>query len=81
MSAKNSKRGRYILSKVHKCTILAMCILFVFSISACSGEADHDDGKCDICGKKATYSSDSEEYCDKHSLDAAVWYLKQGNDD
>ena len=69
------------MRRIHKSIMLIMVRLLVFSISSCSGEEDHDDGKCDICGKKATYSSENEEYCDKHSLEAAIWYLEKSYDE
>ncbi len=53
------------------------CVFMMFSLTAC-GEADHDDGKCDICDKPATYSDSDEEYCDKHLESAVEWYLEQG---
>lgn len=47
--------------------------------SCFKSEADHNDGKCDICNKTATYSDGKEEYCDKHYMDALEWYIKQSN--
>ncbi len=58
-------------------------ILLVFSslllLTGC-GEEDHNDGKCDICGEKATFSDGDEEYCDKHLKEAVEWYIEQGQD-
>lgn len=51
-------------------------ILCVFSCASC-GEKDHNDGICDICNKKATYSGKDEEYCDKCYEKALEWYIKQ----
>lgn len=68
--------------KMDKTTII-ISLFFLAIISflfySCSHkEANHNDGKCDICGKKATYSSkDVEEYCDEHLEDAIEWYYKQ----
>ena len=55
-------------NKPDKPTIIISCILLVIVailFYSCSHiEPDHNDGKCDICGKKATYSSKGkEEYC------------------
>lgn len=60
--------------------LIAMMMLSMLLLTAC-GEEDHDDGKCDICGKTATYSGSDEEYCDKHLESAVEWYIKQGEDD
>lgn len=59
-----------------KIALLLVAIMMMCTLTAC-GEEDHDDGKCDICGKSATYSNSREEYCSKHSMDAAEWYMKQ----
>lgn len=59
------------------CIMLMITIMALFS--GC-GEEDHNDGKCDICGKKASYSDNDEEYCDKHLKNAVEWYIKQGQD-
>lgn len=56
--------------------IITIVFTLVFTVSACS--PDPNDGKCDICGKAATYRNGREEYCSKHSFDAAKWYIKQG---
>ena len=69
-------------NKPDKPTIIISCILLVIVailFYSCSHiEPDHNDGKCDICGKKATYSSKGkEEYCDKHAEEAIEWYYKQ----
>ena len=69
-------------NKPDKLTIIVSCILLVIVVIlfySCSHiEPDHNDGKCDICGKKATYSSKGEEeYCDKHAEEAIEWYYKQ----
>ena len=67
--------------KPGKVTIISLVFLTIFIIlfHSCSKiEEDHDDGKCDICGKKATYTdSDVEEYCDEHLEDAIEWYYKR----
>lgn len=69
-------------NKPDKPTIIISCILLVIVailFYSCSHiEPDHNDGKCDICGKKATYSSKGkEEYCDQHAKEAIEWYYKQ----
>lgn len=56
-------------------------ILILGGLGSCmKGEEDHNDGKCDICGKSATYSDGDEEYCDKHLKSAVEYYIKQGQD-
>ena len=58
-----------------------LLILLAIMVTALVGcEEDHNDGKCDICGKNATYSDGSEEYCEKHLWDAVKWYIEQGQD-
>lgn len=58
--------------------LIALIIVALLGLlGSCGGEEDHDDGKCDICGKSATYSNSREEYCSKHSRDAAEWYMEQ----
>ena len=69
-------------NKPDKPTIIISCILLVIVailFYSCSHiEPDHNDGKCDICGKKATYSSKGkEEYCDQHAEEAIEWYYNQ----
>ena len=58
-------------NKPDKPTIIISCILLVIVailFYSCSHiEPDHNDGKCDICGKKATYFSKGKE----------EWYYKQ----
>lgn len=51
-------------------------IIWAVSSSDRIDHNNHHDGKCDICGKTATYSSSSEEYCDKHLRDAVKWYME-----
>ena len=59
--------------------IIIIILAVMWLIGSCiDTEEDHDDGKCDICGKKATYSSSDEEYCNKHLEDALEWYIEQG---
>ena len=51
-------------------------IIILACIGSCSNTGeDHNDGKCDICGKTATYSDSSEEYCRKHLEKAIEYYL------
>lgn len=59
------------------CGIFILTLLF--SLCGC-GDEDHNDGKCDICGKSSTYSDGDEEYCDKHLRDAVNWYIEQGKE-
>lgn len=62
--------------KYNKLVCLLLSLILVFALSGC-GEEDHNDGKCDICKKTATYSDSDEEYCDKHLRDAVEWYINQ----
>lgn len=56
--------------------IIGIVFICIFIFSCCNGsEQDHDDGKCDVCGKSATYSSAEEEYCDEHLQKAVEWYI------
>ena len=55
--------------------ILRIVLLVVILLLSGCGGKDHNDGKCDICGKAATYSDRDEEYCDRHLKDAVEWYL------
>lgn len=56
----------------------AIIILILWGIGSCStSRIDHDDGKCDICSKKATYQGSEEEYCKEHLQDAIEWYIEQ----
>lgn len=59
--------------------ILNIVIIGVAIICLCSGCStyDPDDGKCDVCGDKATFELNDEEYCNEHVGDAAAWYLNQ----
>lgn len=50
-------------------------------IGSLLNKTDHDDGKCDICNKKATYTTSAEEYCDKHLENAVNWHIKQKNNE
>ena len=59
--------------------IVAILVIGLLAfIGVLSNKEDHNDGKCDICGKSSTYSDGNEEYCDKHLESAVNWYLKQG---
>lgn len=60
--------------------VIVIVILIVLIGSCTNSEEDHNDGKCDICGKAATYSDSEEEYCDKHLESATKWYIEQGQD-
>lgn len=54
-------------------------IIFVIIVvfQSCAAPDPHD-GRCDICGKYATYHGTKEEFCDEHSWDAALYYFEQG---
>lgn len=47
--------------------------IMTFAFAGCR-EADHNDGKCDICGKAVEYSGQDEEYCAEHFKNAVEWY-------
>jgi ribosomal protein L7/L12 len=55
--------------------IIIILLGIIGSITCC--EADHDDGKCDICGKTSVYSGEDEEYCEEHLMDATECYIEQ----
>jgi hypothetical protein len=55
--------------------IVIIVIIMGFIGMIANGKEDHNDGKCDICGKTAVYSGDEEEYCSKHLEDAVEWYI------
>ena len=57
--------------------IIAIVVVMILAmIGSCSNtEKDHNDGECDICGKTATYSDGSEEYCRNHLEKAIEYYL------
>lgn len=61
--------------RIRSLILSVIVIITCFSLSGCI--VDHDDGKCDICGKASTYSGSEEEYCDKHLKSAIDWYIKQ----
>jgi len=65
--------------RIKSVAIVTILILVLFTFTGC-GDTDHNDGKCDICGKTATYSSSREEYCDKHLKSAVKWYIEKSND-
>ena len=56
--------------------IIAVTVMVILLIGSCSGPSYvSGDHKCDICGKPATKSIGSEEYCSKHYKDAEKWYI------
>lgn len=60
--------------------VIVTILLILAIVGACGGGAsdeDHNDGKCDICGKRASYSDFDEEYCSKHLKKAVEWYISQ----
>lgn len=63
------------MKKRNKLIFAVLILMTCFSLSGCF--VDHNDGKCDICGKTASYSGTDEEYCDKHFESAVEWYIKQ----
>ena len=60
------------------CGITIAIIIVIILICALIGNStNHDDGKCDICGKKAVKSSSDYEYCLEHYVDAVDYYYKE----
>jgi hypothetical protein len=57
--------------------VVVIIVIVLGIIGMVTNKTDHDDGKCDICGKAAAYSGADEEYCDEHLMDAAEWYIEQ----
>ncbi|MBQ9557055.1 MAG: hypothetical protein IJU94_00430 [Clostridia bacterium] len=61
---------------MNKWVIIAIiCVVALVLYLIGSAPANHNDGKCDICGKKAVYSDGREEYCSKHLESAVQYYL------
>lgn len=55
--------------------ILFVILVVGYSVYRIVLKNNHDDGKCDICGKYAVYSSDSCEYCSECVGDALGYAL------
>lgn len=71
-----SKQGKNNNSKSSIISGIVIFILLSFLLKSCSGPSYvAGDHKCDICGKPATKSIGSEEYCSKHYKDAEKWYI------
>ena len=68
----NPNKGKFLFWIIAIIGIFAFLGLFI-------NKVDHNDGKCDICNKKATYSANNEEYCDEHLEKALKWYFKQNS--
>jgi len=66
-------------NNINKVLIAIIVFVALGLIGKFFNRINHDDNKCDICGKRATYSTSSEEYCDKHLKSAVEWYIKQNN--
>jgi len=54
--------------------IIIAALVLMFLLWSCSGGSDSatnrgNTSKCTICGKKATHSTSSYGYCDKHWRD------------
>ncbi len=59
------------------CLIGIIIFIVLLFISSVVGEENHDDNKCDICGAKASYSSNNAEFCLKHYMTAVDYYYKE----
>ena len=60
--------------------IIVFIILAGFLLKSCFSAGpskNHNDGKCDICGKPATHSGSGYEYCDKDFKDATEWIMNR----
>lgn len=58
--------------------LIAIIIILIFiGVFGSCDRIDHNDGKCDICGKPATYKGNDEEYCEEHFKDVLHWYAEQ----
>lgn len=68
-------------NKVGLICLLVFALWFIWMICSNDSSTNHHDGKCDICGKSATYQGSGEEYCNKHLKSAVEWYVKQGTKD
>ena len=60
---------------VKKICCLVLILMIICSFSGCF-EEDHNDGKCDICGKKSADKGADWELCLGCMLDANDWYYK-----
>lgn len=78
-TTKNSNQQR---SKGSGIVFLAVILVIIFIIGKACGIGGHEagDGKCDICGKRATKSIGTEEYCSEHYGDAEEWYIEEAAD-
>lgn len=54
---------------------IAVIVIIVFA-KIFHVEADHNDGKCDICKKTKYASLNGEEFCFEHYKDALDYYLE-----
>ena len=60
-------------------TIIISASLFQL-LCSCGETYVSGDNKCDICGKRATYTIGSEEYCNKHYQKARDWCIEKALD-
>lgn len=62
-------------------TFVIIAVVAVFLFKACSNtgpsKQNHHDGKCDICGKTATFNFSNAEYCNKCFDDFMDWVDKE----
>lgn len=77
------RRERNLKMKVRnvmkKSVIMLVGLILVANLSACQTYTSGDN-KCDICGKRATHTIGSEEYCGTHYKKATNWYVKKALD-
>ncbi len=67
--------------KASRLLCVAILSIIMTSLVACGETYVSGDNKCDICGKKATHTIGSEEYCNKHYKDARDWYIQKALDE
>ena len=62
-------------------TLVIIAVVTIFLFKACSNtdpsKQNHHDGKCDICGKTATFNFSNAEYCNKCFDDFMDWVDKE----
>lgn len=66
---------------VNNILAIVTSVMLLSVLCSCGETYVSGDNKCDICGKKATHTIGSEEYCNKHYKDARDWYIKKALDE
>lgn len=64
---------------VRKMAAIVLGFVLMVNLTACETYTSGDN-KCDICGKRATHTIGSEEYCSTHYKKAREWYVKKALD-